>query len=85
MLQNYLPLAKEIYVNTPSQHQRALDKDQLSKTIQTHFSFPKEQLFNEPDAHTSLSTALQHATTDDVIVITGSFYFIKQFEGDQHV
>ena len=85
MLQNYLPLAKEIYVNTPSQHQRALDKDQLSKTIQTHFSFPKEQLFNEPDAHASLSTALKHAATDDVIVITGSFYFIKQFEGDQNV
>ncbi|AMV69563.1 folylpolyglutamate synthase [Pediococcus damnosus LMG 28219] len=85
MLQSYLPLAKTVYVNTPSQHQRALDKDELAKVIQKHFSFSKDHLFNEADAHTSLQVALAHAEVDDVIVITGSFYFIKQFEGDQHV
>ncbi|MDV7718995.1 bifunctional folylpolyglutamate synthase/dihydrofolate synthase [Pediococcus ethanolidurans] len=85
MLKSYLPLATDVYVNTPSQHQRALDKHQLAHVIQTEFHFPKDHLFELSNSKASLNLARQQSSKNDVIIVTGSFYFIKQFEGDLNV
>ncbi|WP_412989617.1 bifunctional folylpolyglutamate synthase/dihydrofolate synthase [Pediococcus siamensis] len=85
MLQIYLPLAKAVYVNTPSQHARALTQAQLKAVILRDCHFPKDRVFAEPTSADNLTSAKQKATANDVIVITGSFYFIKQFEGELHV
>ncbi|GEL16000.1 bifunctional folylpolyglutamate synthase/dihydrofolate synthase [Pediococcus cellicola] len=85
MLQIYLPMAKMIYVNTPRQHERALDKYELQRVVTHQFHFPKEHLVVAPSAKSGLQMALKQASRDDVIIITGSFYFIKQFEGEKNV
>ncbi len=85
MLQIYLPMAKMIYVNTPRQYERALDKYELQRVVTHQFHFPKEHLVVAPSAKSGLQMALKQSSRDDVIMITGSFYFIKQFEGEKNV
>ncbi|MDV7694174.1 hypothetical protein A7K95_10390 [Pediococcus parvulus] len=85
MLKSYLPIATDVYVNTPSQHQRALDKECLANVIRNEFHFANVHLFEPNDSHEALAQARQRSSTNDVIIITGSFYFIKQFEGEFHV
>lgn len=72
MARLYQQVAAKIIVTSPDNHQRALPTAALQEFI------PEAQV--AADAHQGLRLAQELAQPDDVILVTGSFYLIKELE-----
>lgn len=76
MVQEYRQLPAKVWAATPHNHERAMSAEQLAQ------SWPGAQACL--DGHAALKEAIQAVGPRGVVVVTGSFYLIKEFEALYH-
>ncbi len=72
MVKEYQQLPAKVWTATPQNHERAMSAEQLAQ------SWPGAQAC--PDGRTALKQAIQAVGPRGVVVVTGSFYLIKELE-----
>ncbi|MFB9768859.1 bifunctional folylpolyglutamate synthase/dihydrofolate synthase [Lactiplantibacillus modestisalitolerans] len=80
MLATLLPTAKLVITNTPDNPQRALSASDLAQAALAVQPAGAPEILVQPDITAAVSLAQQRATAKTAIVITGSFYVVRELQ-----
>ena len=80
MLTTLLPAATVLITNTPANPERALPAAQLAQTATALDSPNKPVVLVAADIQAALNLAQQEATENSVIIVTGSFYVMRELQ-----
>lgn len=80
MLMTLLPAATVLITNTPANPQRALPAAQLAQTATALASPNKPVILVAADIQAALKLAQEQAMTDSAIIVTGSFYVMRELQ-----
>lgn len=80
MLTSLLPTAAVLITNTPANPQRALPAAQLAQTARALVGTTQPDILVAPDIQAALKLAQAQATADSAIIVTGSFYVMRELQ-----
>ncbi|ETY73084.1 folylpolyglutamate synthase [Lactiplantibacillus fabifermentans T30PCM01] len=80
MLTALLPAADLVIANTPANPQRALPAELLAQTATDLRAGTRPEVLVAPTIQAALTLAQQRATADSAIVVTGSFYVMRELQ-----
>ncbi|GEK28402.1 bifunctional folylpolyglutamate synthase/dihydrofolate synthase [Furfurilactobacillus siliginis] len=76
MVEQLMPLIKQVIVTTPDQHMRALPAEQLADMLNASGMAPSQTIV-APTAQAVLKQLQQIPNGDTPIIVTGSFYLLR--------
>ncbi|CAJ1230171.1 folylpolyglutamate synthase [Lactiplantibacillus xiangfangensis] len=80
MLQSLLPTAKLVITNTPANPERAMPADELAQVATSLAGAHGPGIIVQPTIVAALDLAQQRATEHNVIIVTGSFYVMRELQ-----
>lgn len=80
MLQSLLPTAKLVITNTPANPERAMPADELAQAATSLAGAHGPGIIVQPTIVAALDLAQQRATEHSVIIVTGSFYVMRELQ-----
>lgn len=80
MLQSLLPTAKLVITNTPANPERAMPADELAQVATSLAGAHGPGIIVQPTIVAALDLAQQRATEHSVIIVTGSFYVMRELQ-----
>lgn len=80
MLQSLLPTAKLVITNTPANPERAMPADELAQAATSLAGAHGPEIIVQPTIVAALDLAQQRATEHSVIIVTGSFYVMRELQ-----